>query len=219
MSSQRKPFPKITIVRLSGYYRALEDAAVGGMESINSQELGHRLRVKASQVRKDLTYFGEFGKRGMGYNVNFLMRQLKDILGINREWNLVVVGAGKVGQALLGYEGFRQRGFHIKAIFDSDPTKAGQTIGHLTVLPLEQLEEVIAREEVELGVIAVPAKAAQEVADLLVKSGVKGIMNFASTPLSLPARVKSAGVDLTTTLEFLCHQITNDSFGDELETG
>ncbi|AVX21143.1 MAG: redox-sensing transcriptional repressor Rex [Bacillota bacterium] len=195
--------PEATIIRLSVYSRFLEQADKKGIVTISSGEIAEGVGVSPAQVRKDLAYFGEFGTRGVGYNVKDLLHHTLKILGLSREWPVVVVGAGNLGTALVSYRGFRERGFKIVGIFDNDPNKIGKTIGDMVVQSMEELPETIAKKNAAIGVIAVPATIAQDVADLLVKAGIKAIMNFAPKALMVPDAVEIRNIDLAVTLEIL----------------
>jgi redox-sensing transcriptional repressor len=205
---EKYKFPKPTIERLSYYFRALEDLSKRGIDTVSSDALGAKLNIKSSQIRRDLSYFGDFGKRGMGYDVKYLIKELKYILGLDREWPIVVVGAGNFGTALSHYVGFRKRGFHIKALFDSDMDKVGTASNNIPILPMSELESFIKDNKIEIAIIAVPDTAAQEAADAVVKSGVKGIINFAPTALILDKDVRCLSVDLTTKLEVIAYYMS-----------
>ncbi|WP_418790754.1 redox-sensing transcriptional repressor Rex [Phosphitispora sp. TUW77] len=195
--------PEATIVRLSVYSRYLEQANKKGIITISSGEIAEGVGVSPAQVRKDLAYFGEFGTRGVGYNVKDLLKHTLKILGLNNTWSVVVVGAGNLGSALVSYRGFRERGFDILAVFDNDLSKVGKRLMDLEVLGTEKLEQVIRDNNVRIGIITVPATAAQEAANQMVNAGVKVILNFAPTVLSVPADVEVRDVDLSTRLEIL----------------
>lgn len=195
--------PEATITRLSVYSRFLEQVDRKGVVTISSSEIAEGVGVSPAQVRKDLAYFGEFGTRGVGYNVKELLHQTLKILGLNQEWRVVVVGAGNLGTALCSYRGFRERGFRVVGIFDNDLTKIGKKIMDLEVLGTEKIPEVVKEKDVGIGIVATPADAAQETADILVKAGVKGILNFAPTILNLPEDVEVRNVDLSVHLEIL----------------
>lgn len=195
--------PEATIVRLSIYSRYLEQVDKRGTITISSGEIADGVGVSPAQVRKDLAYFGEFGTRGVGYNVKDLLRHTLKILGLMRHWSVVVVGAGNLGSALVSYRGFRERGFNIVGVFDNDLTKIGKRIVDLEVTGTEKMEEIVKENGVKIGVITVPASAAQEAASKLVKAGVKAILNFAPTVLAVPDDVEVRDMDLSTRLEIL----------------
>jgi redox-sensing transcriptional repressor len=195
--------PEATIIRLSVYSRYLAQCDRRGIVTISSNEIAEGVGVSSAQVRKDLAYFGEFGTRGVGYNVKDLHRHIMKILGLNQKWPLVIVGAGNLGTALSMYGGFRERGFHVVGIFDDDPNKIGYKLNGVEVFPVSQLKEVVTEGGAKIGVITVPAPAAQEVANLLIESGVKAILNFAPVVLNVPPEIELRNVDLSVNLEIL----------------
>jgi redox-sensing transcriptional repressor len=204
-----------TIGRLSVYLRLLGDLAEEGVGTVSSGELAARAGTTAAQVRKDLSLFGTFGKRGMGYVVSDLVEQLRSILGLEREWRVAVVGAGRIGAALTGYEEFRERGFHIDAVFDVDPAKVGQRLGGVVVEADGEMERVLQERAIEIAVVAVPVAAAQSVVDRVVVSGVRGILNFAPTQLEVPAGVALKTVDMAMEMEGLSYALSRQgSSGD-----
>src|SRR3954467_15093904 len=178
-----------TVRRLSAYLRFLEDFEGGGLTTISSEELARRGGTTSAQVRKDLSFFGSFGKRGLGYSVPELAGRLREILGLGKEWRVVIVGAGKIGGALVQYRGFRQRGFNILAAYDNNPDKIGRTLEGIPVRNIEQLEKDIPREKPDIVVLTVPGDQAQRIVDRVVKAGVKAILNFAPTQLQAPPDV------------------------------
>jgi len=195
--------PEATVTRLSIYSRYLERIDRNGVTSVSSGEIADGVGVSPAQVRKDLAYFGEFGTRGVGYNVKDLMRYTLKILGLDRHWNLILIGAGNLGYALCTYKGFNKRGFSIVGVFDNDLTKIGKRINELEVLPMESMPELIKDQNVRIGIIATPTRAAQEVADYMVKCGLQAILNFAPLPLTLPDYIEVRNVDLSVKLEIL----------------
>ncbi len=201
--------PKVVVSRLSLYLRELQRLEAAGQQTISSGQLGTLLGFSDAQVRKDLGFFGQFGYPGVGYRCDELIRAMRDILGTNQSWNVVMVGVGNLGQALLGYRGFGRQNFTIVAAFDADPAKVGQMVRGLMVQPLEQLSETVREQHVRLGMIVVPAERAQEVADRLVAAGVEGIVNFAPVTLNLPPHVQNVGVDLAIELEQLSFAVTS----------
>src|SRR5438477_540014 len=172
-----------TVRRLSNYYRVLEEVAAEGKRMISSHLLAEREGITSAQVRKDLSSFGSFGRRGLGYHVEHLRDEIRALLGLDRRWNACVVGAGHIGTALLGYRGFAAQGFDLAAVFDADAARVGRTVEGLVVRPIAQLS---ARDGFDIGVIATPVGAAQDVADALVAAGVQGILNFAPRKLHVP---------------------------------
>src|SRR5512138_2936397 len=181
--------PDIVIGRLPVYLRALSLMLATGQEITSSHELGEKLGISSAQIRKDLSHFGEFGKQGTGYRITHLIDQLRRILKVDREWPVALIGVGDVGQALVRYNGFRDRGFAIALAFDSDPTKVGQPIGDLAIQDIATLPDVVRERNVQIAMIAAPAKVAQEVADLCVKGGVRAILNYAPINLTVPQSV------------------------------
>lgn len=189
-----------TVSRLSHYYRVLEEVASEGGKVISSHLLAEREGITSAQVRKDLSYFGSFGRRGLGYSVEHLRGQIRAILGLDRRWRVAVVGAGHIGLALLAYRGFAAQGFDVVAVFDADPARIGREEGGLVVRDVAQLS---AADAIDIGVIATPLRAAQEVADSLVAAGVRGILNFAPRKLRVPPEIWVRTVDMTTEFESL----------------
>ncbi|AZR74222.1 redox-sensing transcriptional repressor Rex [Anoxybacter fermentans] len=189
--------PRTTIERLPLYYRCLAKLDKMDIEVISSKELGERIGVPSTQVRKDLSYYGEFGRRGVGYEVKLLLKNLERILGLNNHWPIVLVGAGNLGRALVNYEGFRKLGLEIKAVLDTDLNKIGNSISGITVQSIKNLKEVVEKYNIKMGIIAVPAASAQQVADQLVSVGIKAIWNFAPTRIIVPEDVKVKNEDLS----------------------
>ncbi len=195
--------PEATIVRMSVYSRFLERLDKRGLITVSSSEIAEGVGVSPAQVRKDLAYFGEFGTRGVGYNVKDLMRYTLKILGLNKHWPLVLVGAGNLGFALCSYKGFNDRGFSIVGVFDNDPRKIGNKITNLEILPINKMKETILKHNVKIGIIAVPQQAAQNIADLMVKNGLRAVLNFAPVVLNIPENIEVRNVDLSLKLEIL----------------
>jgi redox-sensing transcriptional repressor len=192
-----------TVRRLSHYYRVLEEVEAEGGRVISSRRLAEREGITSAQVRKDLSCFGSFGRRGLGYDVAHLREEIRAILGLGRRWRVAVVGAGNVGAALLAYRGFARQGFDVVAVFDREPSRIGARLGGLVVQDVASLPAVVAREGIEIGVIATPVGAAQDVADRLAAAGVRGILNFAPRKLFVPARVTLRTVDMAMEFEGL----------------
>jgi redox-sensing transcriptional repressor len=183
--------PDIVIGRLPIYLQALTRILEEGEKTTtSSQELGERLGISSAQIRKDLSHFGEFGKQGTGYHVNYLVEQLRRILHLNREWAVALIGAGYLGHALAHYGGFGRRGFRISWIFDNDPDTVGQKLNGIAVRHVDSLERIISREKVKIALLAVPAQAAQELADRLVDAGVGAILTYAPISISVPDHVQ-----------------------------
>ena len=201
--------PKVVVSRLSLYLRELQRLEGVGQETISSGQLGALLGFSDAQVRKDLGFFGQFGYPGVGYRCDELIRAMRDILGTNHSWNVVMVGVGNLGQALLGYRGFGRQNFTITAAFDADPAKVGENVQGLKIQSLTELATTIRDKDIRLGMIVVPAERAQEAADALVTAGIEGIVNFAPVTLILPAHVQNVGVDLAIELEQLSFAVTS----------
>ena len=195
-----------TVRRLSNYYRVLEEVASEGKRMISSHLLAEREGITSAQVRKDLSSFGSFGRRGMGYHVEHLRDEIRTLLGLDRRWKACLVGAGHIGSALVGYRGFSDQGFDIAAVFDADAARVGRTLEGLVVRHVSQLSS---KDGFEIGVIATPVRAAQEVADMLVAAGVHGILNFAPRKLRVPATVMLRTVDMTMEFESLSYALTH----------
>lgn len=198
-----------TVRRLSLYLRFLEEFEEQGIETVSSEALAARGGTTSAQVRKDLSFFGSFGKRGLGYGVPELVRKLREILGLGRTYRVAMIGAGKIGSALVQYRGFKQRGFEIAAIFDSDPAKVGKAWNGLAVKDARELEAELRRQPVEIAVIVTPAEAAQAVTDRCIGLGVKAILNFAPVQLVVPDDVVVKTVNLALELETLSYALTN----------
>lgn len=208
-------FPKIpeaTIKRLSIYNRILRELKRDGVEVISSSKLSEISGLNAAQIRKDLTYFGEFGVRGVGYFVNHLLENIKGILGINKQWNLIIVGFGKLGQALLSYENLKKQGYNIIAAFDTDPTKIGTTFGlhEIPVYSLDKISEIVKKHNVKVAIITTPASVAQEVLITLEDAGISGVINFAPTKLTPKSKIKISYVDLVTEFDKMAFKITSE---------
>jgi redox-sensing transcriptional repressor len=198
-----------TVRRLSAYLRFLEDFEGRGLSTISSEELAKRGGTTSAQVRKDLSFFGSFGKRGLGYSVPELAGRLREILGLGKEWGVFIIGAGKIGAALAQYRGFRQRGFQILAAYDNSADKVGRQLDGIVVRDIEQLEADIRREKPEIVVLTVPTEQAQDMVDRVVRAGVRAILNFAPTQLQAPADVTIKTVNMAMELEGLSFALTN----------
>ena len=198
-----------TVRRLSLYLRFLEEFENAGLTTVSSEELAARGGTTSAQVRKDLSFFGSFGKRGLGYQVAELTQRMRRILGLERDWRVIIVGIGKIGSALAQYEGFQQRGFRVVGLYDSDPAKIGREVYHLTVQPIESIAEANRERPVDIAVIAVPASAAQRVVDQVVAAGITGVMSFAPIQLHVPADVTLNTVNMGMELERLSFALSN----------
>ena len=200
-----RPIPEATVGRLPIYLRALVDIAEGGAGTISSEALAEAAGVNSAKVRKDLSHLGSYGTRGVGYDVAYLIHQVRRELGLTQHWPIVIVGVGNLGHALANYRGFAQRGFRVAGLVDADPAKVGEAVGDLTVRHLDDLAAVVREHDIAMGVICTPASEAQSVADKLVAVGVRSILNFAPAVLSVPPGVSVRKVDLAIELQILAY--------------
>ena len=187
--------PEVVINRLPVYARALADLAADGESVVSSQALGERLDVTPAQIRKDLSYFGRFGKQGRGYNVQTLLARLREILGLDRKWRVCLVGVGRLGQAIAEYGGFEPQGFQVVAVFDSDPAAVNKRVGGVLVRHADELDGFLRANPVDIGIVAVPAHAAQQVTDRLVNAGVTAILNYAPMTPHVPRDITIRHID------------------------
>ncbi len=199
-----------TVRRLSNYLRVLDELEREGEDVISSQGLAERAGVTPAQVRKDLSYFGSFGRRGLGYTVASLKAEVRAILGLDRRWRVALVGAGNIGSALFAYKEFVRQGFDIVAVFDDAPDRIGQALGELEIRPMEDFERICRERRVDIGVIATPAKDAQQLADLMTRVGLRGILNFAPRKLFVPPSVALRTVNMAIELESLSFTLAQD---------
>jgi len=197
--------PEATVARLPVYVRSLLELAEAKVSTVSSERLAELSGVNAAKVRKDLSYLGSYGTRGVGYDVEHLLLQVNRDLGLTQDWPVAIVGFGNLGHALANYKGFSERGFRIIALFDADPSKVGEVVGGLRVRHIDDLPTVVAVTGIAIAIIATPASAAQDVADRLVAAGVTSILNFAPTVLSVPERVSLRKVDLSIELQILSY--------------
>jgi redox-sensing transcriptional repressor len=202
---QNRRIPEATVARLPVYLRILGELAEEEVEHVSSDRLAELAGVNAAKVRKDLSYLGSYGTRGVGYEVAYLVYQIKRELGLNHDWPVVIVGAGNMGQALAGYGGFGNRGFPVAGVVDVDPAKVGSVIGGVRVRHIDDLAQVVQSRNVSIGVVATPPAAAQDAADRLVRAGVTSILNFAPVVLSVPRGVAVRKVDLAVELQILSY--------------
>jgi redox-sensing transcriptional repressor len=200
-----RAIPEATVGRLPVYLRALVEMAERGATTISSGMLADAAGVNSAKVRKDLSYLGSYGTRGVGYDVAYLIHQVRRELGLTQDWPVLIAGAGNLGRALANYKGFAERGFQVVAIVDAAEAKVGERIGKLVVEPFVRLADVVEREAVAIGVICTPAAAAQEVADRMVAAGVRSILNFAPAVISVSDHVSVRKVDLSIELQILAH--------------
>ncbi len=203
--------PEKTVTRLSIYLRCLEELQAEGVTSVSSRQLAERFGLNSAQVRKDLAYFGQFGIRGLGYHIAELKHNLERILGLKQDWEVALVGAGNLGSALIAYKGFQARGFRLSLAFDTDPAKIGLSVDGVEILEASKLVPTLRRRKIKIAVVAVPAAAAQPVADLLVEAGVTAILNFAPVQLAVPEGVKVQNVDLSVLLKTLSYHTVRSS--------
>ncbi|MFN3975365.1 MAG: redox-sensing transcriptional repressor Rex [Dehalococcoidia bacterium] len=194
-AEERVIVPEVVVERLPLYVRALKELAQRRVEVVSSRELGERLHTTPAQIRKDLSSFGRFGKQGSGYNVQTLLTALQSILGLDREWNVVVVGVGRLGRAIISYPGFAPEGFRIMAALDNDPRQIGQVVGGLVVQPVSELPRLVKEQGVHIAIVAVPRDQAQEVIDLLVQGGIRAILNYAPITPKVPNGVRVQNID------------------------
>ncbi len=207
---KKKSIPSITINRLSIYHRCLEKITEKekGLEVISSFKIAEITGINSAQIRKDLAYFGEFGKRGIGYPIIDLEKELKKILGLDKKWSVIIAGAGNLGKALVKYKGFQKRGFIIKGIFDNNPSKIGKKLGHIFIYDTKKVKKFIQVENINIGILVVPADSAQEVADKMIAGGIKAILNFAPVHIVLPPEIKIHNVDLSIEFEGLTYYLS-----------
>jgi len=212
ISLKKKSIPSITINRLSIYHRCLEKILETEkrkeLKIISSFKIAEMTGINSAQIRKDLAYFGEFGKRGIGYTVIDLEKELKKILGLDKKWSVIIAGAGNLGKALVKYRGFQKRGFIIKGIFDNNPSKIGKKLGHVFIYDIKEVEKFIQAENINIGILVVPADSAQEVADKMIAGGIKAILNFAPVHIVFPPEIKIHNVDLSIEFEGLTYYLS-----------
>lgn len=200
---RERSIPEATVGRLPVYLRVLVDLAEVGAGTVSSDQLADGAGVNSAKVRKDLSHLGTYGTRGVGYDVAYLIHQIRRELGLTQHWPIVIVGIGNLGHALANYAGFAERGFRIAALIDSDTARVGETVGALEIRHDDDLPELVAEHDIAIGVIATPASAAQEVADRLVDAGVRSVLNFASAVITVPPGVSVRKVDLAVELQIL----------------
>ena len=198
-----RSIPEATVSRLPVYLRALVDLAGSGTTTVSSEALAEAAGVNSAKVRKDLSHLGSYGTRGVGYDVAYLIHQIRRELGLTQHWSIVIVGIGNLGQALANYRGFVERGFDVAALIDADPEKIGATIDGHVVRALEDLPYLVAEHDIAIGVIATPASAVQDVADRMEAAGIRSILNFAPAMISVPPGVSVRKVDLAVELQIL----------------
>jgi len=203
----RELIPEIIVSRLPVYLRCLKRMLQEGKNVTSSQELGERVGISAAQIRKDLSQFGEFGKQGRGYQIEFLRNQIEEILHIDHEWEIAVVGAGDIGSAVAQYRGFKDRGFKVKMIFDSTPEKINKKIGTFHIQDSANMKNSIQQANIKVAMICVPAETAQDVADQLVEAGVEAILNYAPINISVPKSVRVQYIDPSIHLQYMTYYL------------
>ena len=203
--------PEVVVTRLPQYVRILGLLSEEGTAVVSSQQLGEKLQVTPAQIRKDLSYFGRFGKQGRGYSVRHLLDRLREILGLNSQWNVAVVGVGRLGRAILSYPGFTPDGFNLVAAFDSNQEVVGHEVGPLTVFSTEKLEELVRAMGITIGIVAVPAMHAQGVIDRLVECGVRAILNYAPTSPQVQDGIRIRNVDPVLALQSMTYYLVEDA--------
>ena len=200
-----RPIPEATVGRLPIYLRALVEIAEGGASMVSSEALAEATAVNSAKVRKDLSHLGSYGTRGVGYDVAYLIHQIRRELGLTQHWPIVIAGIGNLGHALANYKGFAERGFRIAALVDNDPGKVGEPVGELRIRPLEDLPAIAREHDALIGVISTPASAAQQVGDAMVDAGIRSILNFAPAALAVPEGVSMRKVDVAVELQILTY--------------
>ena len=199
--------PEVVVLRLPLYVRELTDMMKSGTKVVSSQQLGQRLQMTPAQIRKDLSYFGKFGKQGRGYPISYLINQLRNVLGLEKEWNCCIIGVGRLGRAVISYPGFTPEGFNIRAAFDDDLSLVGQKVGGLDVQPIKELAKTINDKNISIGIVTVPAPNAQGVIDKMVESGLKSILNYAPVGLHIPPGVHIRHVDPLLSLQSMTYYL------------
>ena len=202
--------PEVVVNRLPQYVRALRQLLEDGSEIVSSQLLGQTLQMTPAQIRKDLSYFGRFGKQGRGYNVRYLVNELQDILQLDHEWNIAVVGVGRLGRAIISYPGFSPEGFKVVAAFDSDARQVGQSIGGLIVQPMDELPDTVRQKTIQIGIVAVPAAQAGDVVDRITGCGIRAILNYAPVNPLVPPDVKVRNIDPVLSLQSMTFYLRDD---------
>ena len=204
----QRQIPEVVVSRLPMYVRALTELHKEAIAIVNSRDLGDRLGIAPAQIRKDLSYFGRFGRRGRGYNVALLLGELSQILGLDRQWRMAVVGVGRLGRAIMDYKGFVPRGFKVVAAFDKERNMVGRKVSGVTVRDMAELEATVKGKKVDIAIVAVPSSEAQEVIDRLVQSGVRSILNYAPISGKVPPGVRLEGIDPVLALQSMTYYLT-----------
>ena len=206
---RRTQVPEVVVTRLPQYVRILSRLLEDGLEVVSSQQLGEKLQVTPAQIRKDLSYFGRFGKQGRGYSVRHLLERLRQILGLNSYWNVAVVGVGRLGRAILSYPGFTPDGFRIVAALDADPAAVGQSVGGLTISPMGQLSDLVQDLEISIAIVAVPVEHTQKVVDTLTTCGVRAILNYAPIAPQIQEGVRIRNIDPVLSLQSMTYYLSD----------
>lgn len=214
MDKQTTP-PDVVVRRLPLYARTLAYLQQEGVKDVSSQELGKRINVTAAQIRKDLSYFGQLGKQGIGYKVDELLQHINRILGLSQDWNVVLVGVGHLGQAIARYSGFGEKGIHIVGLFDADPQKIGTEFNGLTIRNITEISVVAREHNVRMAIVAVSADRAQEVVNMLVKAGVQAILNYAPVSVQVPSGVWVRHIDPVSLLHSMTYYLARETQGEE----
>jgi len=199
--------PEVVILRLPQYIRELTRILNEGTDVASSQQLGNRLQVTSAQIRKDLSYFGRFGKQGRGYKIHYLLKELRQILRLNQEWPTALVGVGRLGRAIIEYPGFSPQGFRVTAAFDSNSRQVGETLGQVTVQPMSQMEKVIRENGIRIGIVAVPAEQTQTVINKMVDCGINAILNYAPVSCHVPNGTKVRNIDPVLALQSMTYYL------------
>ena len=205
---RRTEVPEVVVARLPQYVRILSRLLEDGVDVVSSQQLGERLQVTPAQIRKDLSYFGRFGKQGRGYSVYSLLERLRQILGLNSYWNVAVVGVGRLGRAISSYPGFTPDGVRLVAAFDADPAVVGELVGDLTVSPMERLKDLVESQKISIAIVAVPAEKTQEVVDLLTACGVRAILNYAPITPQVKGGVRIRNIQPVISLQSMTYYLS-----------
>lgn len=207
--------PEVVVNRLPQYVRALRQLQARGNDVVSSQLLGRTLQMTPAQIRKDLSYFGRFGKQGRGYTIAYLLTELQDILQLDHEWNMAVVGVGRLGRAIISYPGFAPEGFKVVAAFDADERQVGQSIGGLIVQPMNELPETVRQKTIQIGIVAVPAAQAGDVVDQITLCGIRAILNYAPVNPLAPLEVKVRNIDPVLSLQSMTYYLrSSDGAGN-----
>ena len=202
--------PEVVVNRLPQYVRALRQLMAQGNDVVSSQLLGRTLQMTPAQIRKDLSYFGRFGKQGRGYTIAYLLAELQDILQLDHEWNMAVVGVGRLGRAIISYPGFAPEGFKVVAAFDADERQVGQSIGGLIVQPMDDLAETVRQKSIQIGIVAVPAAQAADVVEQITLCGIRAILNYAPVTTHTPLEVKVRNIDPVLSLQSMTFYLRSD---------